>query len=128
MADIVKRISYAMSLRTPQTEALSYLDAISANCDYKKDSKAEIEAVASAHCEGQREIKIADQFDFPSFCYSMATGIGKTRLMGACIYYLYRTKGYRHFFVWTMICCVATIGVCAFLKIDPAFGRKERKQ
>lgn len=99
MADIVKRISYAMSLRTPQTEALSYLDAISANCDYKKDSKAEIEAVASAHCEGQREIKIADQFDFPSFCYAMATGIGKTRLMGACIYYLYKTKGYRHFFV-----------------------------
>ena len=39
MADIVKRISYAMSLRTPQQEALSYLDTISVNCDYKKDSK-----------------------------------------------------------------------------------------
>ena len=29
MSDIVKRISYAMSLRAPQEEALSYLDAIS---------------------------------------------------------------------------------------------------
>ena len=36
MADIVKRISYAMSLRTPQEEALSFLDKISANCDYKR--------------------------------------------------------------------------------------------
>ena len=99
MADIVKRISYAMSLRTPQQEALAYLDAISSNCDYKKDSKEGIEASASAHCEGQREIKVAEQFGFPSFCYAMATGIGKTRLMGACIYYLYKTKGYRHFFI-----------------------------
>ena len=30
----------------------------------------------------------------------------------------------RHFFLWTMICCVATVGICAFLKIDPNFGRK----
>ena len=29
----------------------------------------------------------------------MASGIGKSRLMGACIYYLYKTKGYRHFFI-----------------------------
>lgn len=81
-----------MSLRTPQKEALSYLDAISTHCDYKKDSKAEIEAIATEHCEKQREIKVNDKFDFPSFCYAMATGIGKTRLMGACIYYLYKTK------------------------------------
>lgn len=99
MSNLVRQISYAMSLRPPQQEALSYLDAISADCDYKKDSRAEIEAAASLHCEGGRRIKIADQFDFPSFCYAMATGIGKTRLMGACIYYLYKTKGCRHFFI-----------------------------
>ena len=39
MADIVTKIGYAMSLRKPQQEALSYLDAISIHCDYKKDSK-----------------------------------------------------------------------------------------
>ena len=86
-----------MSLRTPQEEALSYLDVISSHCDYKKDSKDDVEKVASEYCEKQRKIKSG--FDFPSFCYDMATGIGKTRLMGACIYYLYKTKGYKHFFI-----------------------------
>ena len=81
MADIVAKIGYAMSLRKPQQEALSYLDAISTHCDYKKDSKAAIEAVATEHCEKQRKIKVDDKFDFPSFCYAMATGIGKTRLI-----------------------------------------------
>lgn len=97
MSGIVNRIKYAMSLRTPQEEALSYLDAISIHCDYKKDSKETVEAAASEYCENSRKIKT--KFDFPSFCYAMATGIGKTRLMGACIYYLYKTKGYKHFFI-----------------------------
>lgn len=39
MTDIVKKISYAMSLRTPQQEALAFLDKISANCDYKRTAK-----------------------------------------------------------------------------------------
>ena len=97
MSEIVNRIKYAMSLRTPQEEALSYLDAISTHCNYQKDSKEVIEAAASENCEKQRPVK--SEFDFPSFCYAMATGIGKTRLMGACIYYLYKTKGYKHFFI-----------------------------
>ena len=58
MADIVTKIGYAMSLRNPQKEALSYLDAISTHCDYKKDSKTAIEAVATEHCEKQRKIKV----------------------------------------------------------------------
>ena len=37
--------------------------------------------------------------DFPSFAFSIATGIGKTRLMGACIAYLYLAKGIKHFFI-----------------------------
>ncbi|MEB3149534.1 MAG: DEAD/DEAH box helicase family protein [Sphaerospermopsis sp.] len=36
---------------------------------------------------------------FPSICFSIATGVGKTRLMGACISYLYLEKGVRNFFV-----------------------------
>lgn len=97
MAKIVNKIKYAMSLRTPQEEALSYLDAISSHCDYKKDNKETVESVASEYCEKSR--KVASKFDFPSFCYNIATGIGKTRLMGASIYYLYKTKGYKHFFI-----------------------------
>lgn len=97
MSEIVNKIKYAMSLRTPQEEALSYLDAISSHCDYKKDSKDVVEATATEYCEKQRDVKTG--FDFPSFCFAMATGIGKTRLMGACIYHLYKTKGYKHFFI-----------------------------
>jgi len=97
MSEMVNKIKYAMSLRTPQEEALSYLDAISTHCDYRKDSKDVVEAAATEYCEKQRTIKSG--FDFPSFCYAMATGIGKTRLMGACIYYLFKTKGYKHFFI-----------------------------
>ena len=97
MSGTVSKIKYAMSLRTPQEEALSYLDAISTHCDYKRDDKETVEAVASEYSENNR--KVRTKFEFPSFCYAMATGIGKTRLMGACIYYLYKTKGYKHFFI-----------------------------
>lgn len=97
MSGTVSKIKYAMSLRTPQEEALSYLDAISTHCDYKRDDKENIEAAASEYSENNR--KVRTKFDFPSFCYNMAAGIGKTRLMGACIYYLYKTKGYKHFFI-----------------------------
>lgn len=97
MSGMVSKIKYAMSLRTPQEEALSYLDAISTHCDYKKDDKEAVEAAASEYSENNRRVRT--KFDFPSFCYNMATGIGKTRLMGACIYYLYKTKGYKHFFI-----------------------------
>ena len=33
--------------------------------------------------------------------------------------------GYEKFFIWVMICCAATIAVCAFIKIDPNYGKKE---
>lgn len=37
--------------------------------------------------------------NFPSVCFALATGIGKTRLMGACISYLHYEKGINNFFV-----------------------------
>lgn len=99
MDNIVNQIGYAMSLREPQKEALQYLDAISSSCDYKRNTLDEIEAIATANCEDKHTIKVDDNFKSPSFCFDMATGIGKTRLMGAAIYYLYKTKGYKHFFI-----------------------------
>ena len=65
MSEMVNKIKYAMSLRTPQEEALSYLDAISSHCDYRKDSKDVVEAAATEYCEKHRTIK--SSFDFPSF-------------------------------------------------------------
>lgn len=60
--------------------------------------------------------------------YAICTGFMALGMMlpGMAAGWLQETIGYRHFFVWTMICCAATIGVCAFLKIDPSFGRKEK--
>ncbi len=47
----------------------------------------------------QEEMNPQAGTDFPSFCFGIATGGGKTRLMGACIAYLYETKGFRNFFI-----------------------------
>src|SRR5690606_1714924 len=37
--------------------------------------------------------------DFPSVCFALATGVGKTRLMGAFITYLHLARGINNFFV-----------------------------
>jgi type III restriction enzyme len=86
-----------MSLREPQYEALAVLDEISSGLDYKS---AQLENVAKTATEKSRFAKPV-QFDtqFPSFCLALATGVGKTRLMGGCIYYLWKSKGYRNFFI-----------------------------
>ena len=95
----VDKIKWAMSLRDPQYEALKCFDNISSKIEYKTASKSEAEKAASENCQEPHKIVVDKEFDFPSFCFDMTTGIGKTRLMGACIYYLYKTKGYKHFFI-----------------------------
>jgi len=95
----VDKIKWAMSLRDPQYEALKYFDAISSKIEYRTSTKAEAEKIASDNCQEPHTICVDEEFDFPSFCFDMTTGIGKSRLMGACIYYLYKTKGYKHFFI-----------------------------
>lgn len=59
--------------------------------------------------------------------YAICTGFMALGMMlpGMAAGWLQETIGYRHFFIWTMICCAATIGICAFLKIDPNFGKKQ---
>jgi PAT family beta-lactamase induction signal transducer AmpG len=58
--------------------------------------------------------------------YAICTGFMALGMMlpGMAAGWLQETIGYQHFFIWTMICCLATIGVCAFIKIDPSFGKK----
>lgn len=95
----VDKIKWSMSLREPQYEALQYFDAISSKIEYRTSTKEEAEKIASENCQEPHTISVDKEFDFPSFCFDMTTGIGKSRLMGACIYYLYKTKGYKHFFI-----------------------------
>ena len=95
--NVPAQISRYMSLREPQRVAVEVLDEIGTELDYKT---AQLQAVASIASEKSRHTKPV-QFDtkFPSFCFALATGVGKTRLMGACVYYLWRQKGCRNFFV-----------------------------
>lgn len=92
-----EQISQYMSLREPQREALQMLHEISAAIDYKSAALDAVAAIATEKSKASKPVKFDTQF--PSFCFALATGVGKTRLMGACIYYLWQTKGYRNFFI-----------------------------
>ena len=58
--------------------------------------------------------------------YAICTGFMALGMMlpGMMAGWLQETIGYQHFFIWTVICCIATFIVTAFLKIDPEFGKK----
>lgn len=61
--------------------------------------------------------------------YAMCTGFMALGMMlpGMMAGWLQETIGYQHFFVLTIVCCAATFAVCAFLKIDPGFGKKKNE-
>lgn len=83
-----------MSLRVPQREALETLAYAVMKTDPEKPVSENLEIIKELS-EGFNSF----HFDFPSYCFAVATGVGKTRLMGAMIYYLYKVKKYRNFFV-----------------------------
>ncbi|MBP5522963.1 MAG: MFS transporter [Bacteroidaceae bacterium] len=58
--------------------------------------------------------------------YAICTGFMSLGMMlpGMAAGWLQETIGYRHFFVWTILCCLVTFIITAFLKIDPQFGKK----
>lgn len=58
--------------------------------------------------------------------YAICTAFMALGMMipGMAAGWLQEQLGYNHFFIWIMICCAATFGVTALLKIDPGFGRK----
>lgn len=60
--------------------------------------------------------------------YSICTGFMALGMMlpGMAAGWIQESLGYQNFFIWTMVCCVATIGVTYLLKIDPGFGKKEK--
>lgn len=89
------QITRYMSLREPQAEALRIYEEIAEGRDFRSVS---LDAVAGIAKEKAGQ-EIAFDTAFPSFCFALATGVGKTRLMGASIYHIWKTKGYRHFFI-----------------------------
>jgi type III restriction enzyme len=92
----VNAIAGRLSLRLPQRRSLEILDRITEIVPPKKgtDLSAALTAI-------RREFPTVTDFEreFPSLCFALATGVGKTRLMGAFISYLYLAHGLNHFFV-----------------------------
>lgn len=93
---LTRMITQRLSLRHPQEASLEILaDVLERIGDLKRaDVETALEAVKA-------EYKSVESFerDFPSLCFALATGVGKTRLMGAFIAFLYLSQISRHFFV-----------------------------
>jgi type III restriction enzyme len=92
----VNAIAGRLSLRPPQRQSLEILDRVTEIVPPKKgtDLTSALEAI-------RREFPTVTDFerDFPSLCFALATGVGKTRLMGAFISYLHLAHGIKHFFI-----------------------------
>lgn len=89
-------ISGVMSLRKPQEKSLKILEDIINDIDLTKDNNIEktLEIIKSKYptCSNFER-------DFISLTFSLATGVGKTRLMGAFIAYLYTNYNIKNFLV-----------------------------
>lgn len=107
---ICQNIKQRLSLREPLVEALDVLSRLVDKLALVKPAKQEDKEVDEVTYKQylQEELRKVQEIcpsckdferDFPSFAFSIATGIGKTRLMGACIAYLYLKKGIKHFFI-----------------------------
>jgi type III restriction enzyme len=96
MNETANYIKNRLSLREPLRKALDIVATLGDTLELKKDvdlsaELAKVKALYPTCTDFERE--------FPSLCFSIATGVGKTRLMGACIAYLYQKKKIRNFFV-----------------------------
>jgi len=92
----VNSIVGRLSLRTPQRTSLERLDRVMEIAQPHRNRNAQ-ETLAII----RNEFPSVQEFEraFPSLCFALATGVGKTRLMGAFIAYLHLEHGIRHFFV-----------------------------
>lgn len=100
LAKHVRDISKALSLRKPQAESLELLAQIAAVVPLSKEEQVLANAVEEVKGLLAKGHSFTDfERDFPSLAFTLATGVGKTRLMGAFIAYLHRAYGIRHFFV-----------------------------
>lgn len=92
----VNSVSGRLSLRAPQRESLEILARVADILPLHKDRDIQ-QALDIIHSEYP---SVTDfERDFPSLCFALATGVGKTRLMGAFVTYLHLAKGICHFFV-----------------------------
>ncbi|MGY6278186.1 DEAD/DEAH box helicase [Methylomonas sp. MgM2] len=95
---ILNAVTGRLSLRPPQAESLARLvralDMAPELLQHEKDLPSVLASLKSL-------FPTLEDFerDFPSLCFALATGVGKTRLMGAFISYLHLAHGINNFFV-----------------------------
>ena len=89
-------ISGVMSLRKPQETSLKILEEIISSVNLRKGMNLKA-ALGSVHAM----YPTCSNFEreFMSLTFALATGVGKTRLMGAFITYLYTQHNIKNFFV-----------------------------
>ena len=104
-------ITNAMSLRTPQEKSLvlfaDYLEEAAGKkilAGMKKVNRgnvSDIEVATKEYVNTILELKQFQAFErtFPAYTFALATGVGKTRLMGAFVSYLYLVYGVQHFMI-----------------------------
>lgn len=96
MNKTAQMINQRLSLRLPQTRSLEILTTILDELELSKTPDLP-KALSGVH--SQYPTCTDFERDFPSICFALATGVGKTRLMGAFIAYLAIDKGIQNFFV-----------------------------
>ena len=95
---VLHALTGRLSLRPPQEESLKRLArAIEISPDFLQHER-EVLAILSTL---KAEFSTLEDFEreFPSLCFALATGVGKTRLMGAFIAYMHLAHGINNFFV-----------------------------
>jgi type III restriction enzyme len=98
----VNAIANRLSLRPPQRDSLEILARVAESLALDRVVSGSLQQdISDALKTIQSEFKTVTDFErhFPSLCFALATGVGKTRLMGAFITYLFRQRLSRHFFV-----------------------------
>lgn len=96
---VVRSVAGRLSLRAPQRESLERLNrSLALAPDALKHGERDLPAIL-AQLQAAFPTLTDFEREFPSLCFALATGVGKTRLMGAFISYLYLSHGIQNFFV-----------------------------
>ena len=89
---LIRQLCARMSLRKPQERSLEILaEVVGALPLPSPDLPAALETIQALANGDLRSIEAFER-DFTSLCFALATGVGKTRLMGAFITYLYLAR------------------------------------
>ena len=103
-----------MSLREPLKQSLEVLENLIIQNELLGDKELVVK-----ESQVKEDYSLFEEFErsFPSVCFSIATGIGKTRLMGAFVTWLTKEKGIKNFFILSP-------NITIYNKLKDDFGNK----